>query len=278
LGNQGFSALARSATLNHLEELDLSSISRQARYSEDDPIRTASVRSLMDWPGLATLRKLNLAGNDLSSEGIRALLQSPHAAGLKELSLRDTRLDGAAMAEFATAVAGLSLDMLDVGQNILGADGAEAVASAPCLKELKALRMDRCEVPSDGAAAFCRKARFLGGLRRLDVGYNHFGAAGVRALLARKPAELHTLNMQDNDLLDGGVAAVVESAAAEPLLDLDLSRNQLTATAADTLARSTNLSRLLVLRMAGNTIPPKAAKALASSPLGQRLKVLEAGK
>ena len=278
LGNGGFTALARAATLSSLEELDLSSVSRHERYSYDDLIRAASVRALMDWPGLATLRVLNLAGNDLNRDGLRGLLRSPHAAGLKELSLRDTRLNGPAMAEFANAAPGLRLDVLDLGQNILNAAGAEAVAVAECLRELKALRLDRCEVPAEGAGVFARTAGFIGGLRTLDVGHNHFGSAGVQGLLDRRPAELHTLDLRDNDLLDAGAVAVANAAASDTLLDLDLSRNHLTASAAAALSGSAHLKRLLVLRLTGNRLTGGASADLASSPLGRRLKVLETGK
>ena len=69
--------------------LDLSSISRHERYNYNEVIRAAAIRALMNWPGLATVRWLNLAGNDLSRDGLRVLLRARQAAGLKELSLRD---------------------------------------------------------------------------------------------------------------------------------------------------------------------------------------------
>lgn len=277
LGNDGFTALAESATLSALEELDLSSMGRQERYNHDDLIYVASVRALMNWPGLATVRSLNLAGNDLNREGLRALLRSPHAAGLKELSLRDGRLNGQAMADFADAVPGLSLDVLDVGQNILNSAGAESVAVAPCLRELKSLRLDRCELPLDGARLFAQKATFLGGLRALDVGHNHFGATGLGALLDRAPAALHTLVLRDNDLFDKGAALLAGSPASDTLVELDLSQNALGPTAAEALGDSPHLRGLLVLRLTDNVFSQYAAATLAESALGRRLAVLELG-
>ena len=274
LGNDGFTALARSA-LTALEELDLSSAGRHERYSEDDPIRTASVRALIDWPGLASVRSLKLAGQDLNRDGLRTVLLSPHAAGLKELSLRDTRLTGTAMAEFESAVAGLSLDVLDVGQNILKSVGAEYIALAPCLRELKVLRMDRCEIPSDGASLFAKKATFLDGVRTLDVGHNHFRQPGLTALLDRAPPELHTLSLRDNDLFDAGAELLAGSHMSDTLRELDLSRNGLAAAAAKVLGDSPHLRELLVLRAGDNPLGKSAAKSLAASPLGRRLAVLD---
>jgi Ran GTPase-activating protein (RanGAP) involved in mRNA processing and transport len=231
--------------------------------------------ALMGWSGLAGVRKLTLTGNDVSRDGLRALLCSPHAAGIKELSLRDGRLNGQAMAEFASAVADLELEALDLGQNVLKELGAEYVATAACLSELKSLRLDRCEIPLDGARLLLKKAIFLDGLRVLDVGHNHFGPAGLTALLKRGPASLHTLRLRDNDLFDKGAKALAASPASDGLLELDLSQNGLTAVATKALGESERLGKLLVLHLGDNEITQQAADALRASPLGQRLGVLE---
>jgi uncharacterized protein (TIGR02996 family) len=275
LGNRGLFALTQSATLSALEELDFSSMTRHERYIRDPVLRAAGLGALMGWPGLATVRSLTLDGNDVSRDGLRALLRSPHAGGLKKLSLRDGRLDGQAMAEFHSALPGLRLETLDLGENVLKDPGAEAVARAPCLRELKVLRLDRCEITLGGARLFAKKASFLGGLRRLDVGHNHFGPAGLTDLLDRGPASLHTLRMRDNDLFDAGAATLAASPASDAMLEVDLSQNGLGAAAAQALGESAHLRGLLVLRLADNPISESSAAALAASPLGQRLAVLD---
>jgi Ran GTPase-activating protein (RanGAP) involved in mRNA processing and transport len=275
LGNEGLHALAQSATLMALEELDYSSLARHERYIHDPVIRAAAMGALMNWAGLARVRSLTLSGNDVSRDGLRALLRSPHAASLKVLSLRDGQLDGQAMAEFDSAVSGLQLEMLDLGENVLKDVGAEYVAIAPCLRELKALRLDRCEITLSGARRFAKKASFMPDLRILDVGHNHFGPAGLADLLGRKPPALHTLQMRDNDLFDKGAKLLADSPASDPLLEIDLSQNGLGNPAALTLGESVHLSKLLILRLADNTIGESAANVLANSPLGRRLSVLE---
>jgi Ran GTPase-activating protein (RanGAP) involved in mRNA processing and transport len=194
---------------------------------------------------------------------------------MKELSLRDGRLDGQAMAEFTSALPGLRLETLDLGENVLDQLGAEYVAAAACLCELKALRLDRCEIPLAGARVLVEKAAFLGGLRLLEVGHNHFGPAGLDALLEREPPSLHTLGMRDNDLFDKGAARLAGSPASDALLEVDLSQNGLGAAAALALGQSPHLRGLLVLRLADNRIVESAAAALAASPLGRRLAALE---
>jgi Ran GTPase-activating protein (RanGAP) involved in mRNA processing and transport len=221
------------------------------------------------------VRSLTLNGNDVSRDGLRALLRSPHAGALKELSLRDSQLDGKAMAEFASARHGMQLERLDLGENILEDVGAEHVARAPCLRELKVLRLDRCEITLAGARKFAKKASFLGGLRRLDIGHNAFGPAGLTALLDRGPTSLHTLQMCDNDLFDKGAEILAASSVSDTLRELDLSQNGLGAAAAHALGESEHLRGLLVLRLVDNPINESAAAALAASPLGRRLAVLE---
>src|SRR5262249_18274840 len=149
------------------------------------------------------------------------------------------------------------------------------VATAPCLRELKVLRLDRCEVTGAGARLFVKKASFLGGLRWLDVGHNHFGAAGVAALLERGPTSLPTLRMRDNGLFDQGAEPLAGAPASNVLLDVDLNQNGLGAAAAKALGESQHLRGLLALRLADNPINVSAAAALAASPVGQRLAVLE---
>jgi uncharacterized protein (TIGR02996 family) len=274
LGNAGIRALSRAPSLTALEELDLSGRGVSERYNEDPLVRVPGMESLARWEGLKGVRSLTLSGNELGRPGLRALLRSPHAVALKELTLRAGRLDGTAMAELGDARPGLRLETLDLGENVLKELGAEYVATAPCLRELKVLRLDRCEVPLTGARVLLKKAAFLGGLRLLDVGHNHFGLDGLGALLERQPP-LHTLLMRDNDLFDKGAALLAGSPASDALLEVDLSQNGLGDAAALALGESAHLRGLLVLRLADNRISESAAATLAASPLGQRLAVLE---
>src|SRR5205823_1741983 len=147
--------------------------------------------------------------------------------------------------------------------------------TAPCVCELKALRLDRCEFSPAGARRFAKKASFLGGLKQLDVGHNHFGPVGLSGLLDREPASLHTLRIRDNDLFDQGAELLAASPASDTLLEVDLSQNGMGPAAAQALGKSAHLRGLLVLRLADNSISESSAAALAASPLGQRLAVLE---
>jgi uncharacterized protein (TIGR02996 family) len=275
LGNQGILALVRTASLAALEELDLSGRGVAERYHDDRIVRSPGMESLAGWAGLAAVRSLTLNGNDIGQPGLRSLLRSPFTGELKQLSLRAGRLDGQALGEFSDARQGLRLETLDIGENVLKELGVEYLALAPCLRDLRELRLDRCEVPLTGARVLAKKAKFLGGLRLLDVGHNHFGPVGLGALLDRQPASLHTLRMRDNDLFDKGAELLAGSPASDTLLEVDLSQNGLGAGAALALSESAHLRGLIVLRLVDNPIVGLVAANLTASPLAQRLAVLE---
>jgi hypothetical protein len=170
--------------------------------------------------------RLNLSGNDPGRTGLQALLGSPHAIGLKELVLRNTGLVGQAMLEFGFARPELQLEVLNLGGNLLHAFGAENLATASCLRDLKMLTIDRCEIntaePLDLAGA-----TFLGNLRMLNVNHNSLGPEGLNALLELNPKWLHTLQMVNNDLGDEGATHLAESPASDTLVELDLSQNEI---------------------------------------------------
>ncbi len=275
LGNEGILALIGAAAMNALQELDISGRGVSERYQDDSNISPPGMDALATWSGLATVRSLNLSENDIGRAGLRTLLRSRHAAALKVLSLRGTRLDGQAMAEFRTTVSGLHLEVLDLGENLLREVGAEYVATTACLRELKELRLDRCEIPLAGARHLAKKGVFLDGLRRLEVGFNHFGPAGLTALLERQPPLLHTLGLRDNDLFDRGATILAESPASDVLLDMDLSRNHLSSDGAASLGATAYLRNLLVLRLRENNLSESGEAAIRDSALGRRLAVVE---
>jgi uncharacterized protein (TIGR02996 family) len=275
IGNGGVGALFHAVSLTSLEELDLSEMGWYNRENGDPIIQASGLQTLTTWPGMTRLRSLTLSSNDVGCNGLRALLRSPHATGLKKLVVRENALAGVAMEEFKGAQRELQLDVLDLGENLLSDLGVAFLATAPCLRELKVLELDRCDLPVS-AARQLTKATFLGSLRRLNVNYNSFGLEGLRALLEQNPKELRTLYMVDNDLGNEGVAHLAESPASNTLLQMSLSQNGLRNPAAQALAKSKHLQNLLVLVLNANRITKKAVTALTRSPLGKRLAVLSA--
>lgn len=52
-------------------------------------IRTGGLHAIAAWPGLASVRALDLSSNPLSSSGIRAFVESPYLGALRILRLAD---------------------------------------------------------------------------------------------------------------------------------------------------------------------------------------------
>ncbi|MBY0458487.1 MAG: TIGR02996 domain-containing protein, partial [Gemmataceae bacterium] len=142
LGNAGVVAITRAASVTGLEELTLTSQAYE-RYGEDPTVQASGVQALVNWAGLANVRRLTMTGSNIGREGLRTLVRAPAAAGLKELGLRSAGLDGQALGELDSAVKGLQLEALDLGENLLKDLGAEYVALAGCLGSLQELRLDR---------------------------------------------------------------------------------------------------------------------------------------
>ena len=272
VGTDGVRSLTDAATMSNLETLDLTGPGYYEAYYDNPLIDLAGMELLADWTGLKSVRSLSLSGSDVQSPGLRRLLQSPHAAGLKSLSLRSGRLDGAAMAEFVDANENLKLETLDLGENLLNDSGARHLAAAKCLSELKKLRLDRCEISEADAVIFAKTASFFEGLHILEAGHNYFGSAGLKAILQRSSTTLHSLGLRNNTLTNEGATMLAESPASNALLELDLGENALTARAMRSLGTTANLSGLSILRVGEN--PKLGYEALALSPMGQRLKLL----
>ena len=272
VGTAGVVTLTEAANFSKLKSLDLTGPGYYEAYYDDPLIDLAGMEALAAWNGLKSIESLSLSGSDVRSTGLRRLLQSPNAVGLKSLSLRSGRLDGPAMAEFSDAHKKLKLEALDVRENILTGSGAQHLAGASCLSDLKTLRMDRCEISQDDAVAFAQTAPFLDGLRILEAGHNHFGLTGLQSLLGRSSTTLHTLGLRNNSLANEGVLLLAESPASNELLELDLAENQLTRSVVKSLGETEHLRQLLILRIGDN--PKLGYKPLADSALGQRLKLL----
>lgn len=281
IGNAAIGALNNAVSLKSLEELDLSETGSYGRtrgggrYREDAVLELSDIRALAAWPGMARLKSLDLSGNAARRSGLKVLLSSKNAIGLKRLRLRSNSLDGRAMQGFGAAREGLQLDVLDLGGNLVEDVGASDLVLAPCLSQLKVLALDRCEIRSSGARWFAT-APFLDTLRTLNVNYNSFDPEGLYRIYEKKPPCLHTLHMAGNDLGDEGVAHLAEAPASDTLVDVNLNRNNLSDRAAQFLIRSRHLKNLQVLRLSDNQIRKEAVDLLAGSPLGKRLAVFEA--
>jgi uncharacterized protein (TIGR02996 family) len=125
---------------------------------ESNDLSPPAVETLAGWPGLATVRQLDLSENPLGDAGLAALARSPHLGELRELGLRNCGLTHRGL----TALAGASLGRLrslDVRQNDSIADaGLLAISGSPLLSSLRVLLHTRYGLRDRTRAAL--EARF----------------------------------------------------------------------------------------------------------------------
>lgn len=249
----------------------------------------AFVGELARCPHLATLRRLDLAGNRIGANGVRALAQSEHLGGLRELGLsaNDPGSDGLAsltaapwlrnltaleLAENgigADAVQALAtapldaIDGLDLSRNPLGGRGAAELARADFVPRLGRLALFRCDLRTAGANVLF--AGRLGSLAELDVSFNHLGPGGAVALAEDESlARLTSLDLAFNDIESGGAEAIAGAAALGSLASLNLAGNRITAAGAEALAASDALGSVEALDLTANPVGDGGAAALVA--------------
>ena len=270
LGNRGIDAIVTSRYLKSLTEIDLSTRDSYNQYHEDPVIDQQGMESLSEWPGLASVRKLSLSGNDIGSGGLQTLLSSQHALNLKELEVRDAGLARDAARQFLNALDGLKLEVLDIGDNLLLENGFEHLLSSACVDELRWLRVDRCEIPAQCASSLLN-ASFLPNLCILNASHNYLGVDALESLLDGRATRLHTLQLGDNNLNDDSMQQIAAAEGSSSLQALDLSRNRITDEGVRSLVTSKNLDRLAVLKLNGNAIGTDGTTALLESEVGRQL-------
>lgn len=203
----------------------------------------------------ASLRCLDLELRGLGARSATCLgavlVASPQKTPLTELVLGRNRL-GDDAAAFAALVSGVrataSLTLLDLGENVIGEDGAAA--------SLEGLR---------GHAH----------LSTLRLNGNPIGPSAPIASLVSSLPSLQTLVLEGCALGDGGVAALAAVLQSATLTELDVSKNGLGAPSAAALAHGLNAS-LKVLRCGGNpSVGDQGATAFAGATVRAPLQLLD---
>ncbi|HJZ54542.1 MAG TPA: TIGR02996 domain-containing protein [Gemmataceae bacterium] len=171
LSTDGLGRLIDSRSLPALTHLDLN----RSSFPADE-----GVRAMVTRPGFRRIRSLDLFMTGITLAGVRAVAESPHAAGLERLRLGapdwtvrwDESNDVAATA-MAEAVANsphlARLKELDLSWRRIGLEGLKAIARSPHLKSLRRLSLRRCAFPAPAAKVVAESPN-LKGLYLLELG------------------------------------------------------------------------------------------------------------
>ncbi|OWK47375.1 TIGR02996 domain-containing protein [Fimbriiglobus ruber] len=199
---------------------------------------------LAQCPFLASVRELDLCGNDLGNGGVNVLARSPYL----------TRVE-----------------TLDLSFNGLCDGGVRLLARATGFSRLRALYLtDNGQISAEGVRALAESPH-LGGLRVLDVSGNDVGDAGVKAVVSsRYLTRLYTFRVYANHIGDAGAAELAGSSLLRRMLEhnpnLDLRNSAIGPAGAIALVASPSLARAKGLNLSGNYLGDAGVRAVAESP------------
>jgi uncharacterized protein (TIGR02996 family) len=244
-----------------------------------------SVQTLLASPHLGRLRALGLSYQDIGSEGVKALVQSPWLANLRRLDLRDNPNLGndAALTLSKSKSAGGLEEVRLRGTNLTG-PGIWALFSSRYLPALHTLDVEAGFLferpgPRDIARDLLQQP-LSARLTALDLShaYPHdYRVGDLLPVLTSDPGlpRLASLNLQRCGIGDDGAAVLAVSPHPPCLGELNLQRCNLGPAGLQVLAGSPHRAGLTTLRLGHNAVRDAGIKALASSPHLRRLVKLD---
>lgn len=265
---------------NALDEEDVALIASDPRFAglsrleigfNDLPDRAVAV--IAQSQTLSNLTAFSFSGTPTTIAALEALAGSPLAGRLTFVGLR--QYDWSGTPRFGKRAAELlagfrRLEGIDLHGQRIGDDGAEVLAGAASLANLKNLEIGQNELGLRGLTAILASP-YLGGVEELDLSDNRPGGAWIVALASAGPRRLRRLTIQDNDLDWRAAVLLADAMAVEGVRELSLRGNPIGDQGAIALAGSTHLTQLRNLGLGSCNIGDVGASALAGSETLRRL-------
>lgn len=245
ISDAGAAALAHAKHLSGLRVLRLRLLNAGG-YVTDPHLSSAGVRTLAASPYLTNLTTFDVGNHRFTDDAVRAVLTSPAFAKLETVSFTGSALTPRA---FEVAPGPARLRDVDLSQCVIGDAGAAALAKLPQFSQVARLNLRACEVGGKGIAALA-KAPLAKTVRELDLADNPVRDAGVDELARGRWPEVHTLNLSTCGIGAESMKALQTADGVGPLLDLDLSHNDVGAAGAIAIARARWSRGLLRLNLA----------------------------
>ena len=235
-------------TLQPLLEEEPGTLKLSGRYISSD-----DVKIICNYPGLKTVRVLDLADNQVNDEALPVLFESENLAQLEELYL---------------------------GINFLIGEGLTEIACSSQIKlgNLKKLVISDNRLTDASVADFIRSKNFPN-LESLDVGWNEVGNETAKALAdATSFSGLKTLILERSYIELEGLKEMVQGDLMDQLQELNISANKLKDEAVQMIATTPKWKSLKILRLSQNMFGDPGAKALGESTSLSGLTHLYAGR
>ena len=235
-------------TLQPLLEEEPGTLKLSGRYISSD-----DVKIICNYPGIKTVRVLDLADNQVNDEALPVLFESENLAQLEELYL---------------------------GINFLIGEGLTEIACSSQIKlgNLKKLVISDNRLTDASVADFIRSKNFPN-LESLDVGWNEVGNETAKALAdATSFSGLKTLILERSYIEIEGLKEMVQGDLMDQLQELNISANKLKDEAVQMIATTPKWKSLKILRLSQNMFGDPGAKALGESTSLSGLTHLYAGR
>jgi len=258
-------------TLQPLLDEDPSALKLSGKYISSD-----DVKIICNYPGVKTVRVLDLADNQINDEALPVLFESDNLAQLEELYLginfligegltkiacssqiklenlkklviSDNRLTDASVADFIRSKNFPNLESLDVGWNEVGNETAKALADATSFSGLKTLILERSYIEIEGLKEMVQ-GDLMDQLQELNISANKFKDEAVQ-MIATTPKwkSLKILRLSQNMFGDPGAKALGESTSLSGLTHLYAGRNYFGNEGAQAIHESKTLINLKTL-------------------------------
>jgi uncharacterized protein (TIGR02996 family) len=154
---------------------------------------------LANMPHLQSLQTLDVSNNSLGPEGAESLARSQHLVNLRELNLAGNQILAAGVTALASSPT-LRLTRLSIGNNLIGNEGAAAIARSPHVTEMRHLDLQSNSVANLGVEALVQSTHLMK-LEHLNLYHNHIGARAVQLLTDSALLQnLTYLNLRSNEI------------------------------------------------------------------------------
>ena len=216
-------------TLQPLLEEEPGTLKLSGRYISSD-----DVKIICNYPGIKTVRVLDLADNQVNDEALPVLFESENLAQLEELYL---------------------------GINFLIGEGLTEIACSSQIKlgNLKKLVISDNRLTDASVADFIRSKNFPN-LESLDVGWNEVGNETAKALGdATSFSGLKTLILERSYIELEGLKEMVQGDLMDQLQELNISANKLKDEAVQMIATTPKWKSLKILRLSQNMFGVKTS-------------------
>jgi serine/threonine protein kinase/hemoglobin-like flavoprotein len=261
LSRQGMELLLSSSGLETLESLDISSNS----LGPNGAMALASSRLAR------RLRSLDIADNRIEDAGLASLIGTPQLTGLSFLRIAQNGLTPSGISLFDGSA--LQLEMLDLSNNPLGAQGVTQLSAAINKVRVNRLIAQHISISGEFMGELVKSGR--GNIVCLDASNNDLGIDGIESLSrTAESVSIRDLSLDRTWSGAEGVKAIVSSPNMINIIKLSISSNQIGDSGLMELVSRTGLTNLQDLSIQDNRIGGEGAAILAASPLATRLKKL----